>query len=166
MIIFLLCLKIFFARIVDVCLGTFRTICIVKGKREASAIIAFIEVFVWFMIAREALNTEVSSIFIPLAYAGGFATGTYLGLVLSNHIIGGTLTIHVISPMINQNHIKMLKKNGYGVSSFNTQDHKTMLIIEIDKKNLNELNTLIHEIDKNAFMIVDESKYVFNGFIK
>ena len=166
MVIALLCLKIFCARIIDVCMGTFRTVCIVKGKPITSAVIAFFEVLIWFMIAREALNTEVTSIFIPISYAGGFATGTCLGLFLSNRIIGGTLSINVISKIINQEHIKTLKKQGFGVSSIDTQDNKTMLIIEINRKRLKEINAIIQEMDDEAFITIHESKYVYNGFIK
>ena len=162
----LLCFKIFFARIVDVCMGTFRTVCIVKGKRVASTLIAFFEVLIWFMIAREALSTEVSSIFIPIAYAGGFATGTYLGLFLSNRIIGGTLTLSIISAIINKQHIKELKAHGYGVSSIKMEEHKTMLIMEINRKHLKEINTILHQMDPDVFIMIHETKYVYNGFIK
>ena len=44
--LFLLCVKIFFVRIIDVSLGTFRTIITVKGKAIYASIIGFIEVFV------------------------------------------------------------------------------------------------------------------------
>ena len=166
MSILLICLKIFFARIVDVGLGTFRTVCIVKGKRFTSTLIAFFEVLIWFLIAREALNSEVTSIFIPIAYAGGFATGTYLGIILSNRFISGQLTLNIISSNINDEHIKTLKSKGYGVSILKTQDEKKMLVMGIDKKNLKEAETLIKTMDENAFIIVNETKHLENGYIK
>ena len=66
-----LLLKIFFVRIVDVSLGTFRTILTVKGKRQYASMIGFIEVLIWFMIVREALNTDAGGIIIGIAYASG-----------------------------------------------------------------------------------------------
>ena len=85
----LLCLKIFLARIIDVSLGTVRTYFIVKGKRTIAAIIAFVEIFIWFYAAREALNTEITSIFIVISYAAGYATGTYLGTIINEMFISG-----------------------------------------------------------------------------
>lgn len=166
MMLFLTCLKIFFARLTDVCLGTFRTVNVVKGNRIAATLIAFVEVTIWFLVAKEALNSASDSWFIPLSYAGGFASGTYIGTFLSGKFIGGHLTLNVISSKINQDNINLIKEQGFGVSILNTQDDKSMLLIEIDKKHLKELKTLIKSIDKSAFIIANETKYVYNGYIK
>ena len=47
---FIICLKIFLARIVDVSLGTIRTVLVVKGKNLTPAIVAFFEVLIWFVV--------------------------------------------------------------------------------------------------------------------
>ncbi len=164
--VFLICLKIFFARMTDVCLGTFRTVNVVKGNKGMATLIAFIEVFIWYMVAKEALNPSIKSIFVPIAYAGGFATGTYLGMLLSARYIDGHLTVNVISSTINENDILTIKEHGFGVSMLNTHDNKTLLILEINKKHLKELRKLIKSIDENSFITVNETKYVHNGFIK
>ena len=57
----ILCIKIFFARIIDVTLGTVRTIYSVKGKTFTAGFIAFFEISIWFMVVREALNTEMTN---------------------------------------------------------------------------------------------------------
>ena len=62
-----LCFKIFFVRIIDVSLGTARTIIMVRGKGLIASIIGFFEVFVWFLIVREALNTTESGLFIAIS---------------------------------------------------------------------------------------------------
>lgn len=48
----LMCLKIFLARIIDVTLGTVRTVLVVRGRKNTAALIAFVEVLIWFLIAR------------------------------------------------------------------------------------------------------------------
>ena len=87
MTLFLLCLKIFFVRIIDVSLGTVRTLITVKGRTLLASMVGFIEVFVWFVIVKEALNTTETSLWIAIAYSLGFATGTYLGCYLSDRFI-------------------------------------------------------------------------------
>ena len=79
MALFILCIKVFFIRIVDVSLGTIRTIITVKDKRFLASLIGFIEVLVWFVVAKEAINTDDNSILIAISYSLGFATGTYIG---------------------------------------------------------------------------------------
>ena len=87
-----LCIKIFVVRILDVSLGTCRTVMVVKGKTLYATIIGFIEVFIWFLIVREALNTDVESIWIAISYSLGFATGTYLGGIISKKLIKSLFT--------------------------------------------------------------------------
>ena len=116
----LLCIKIFFARICDVTLGTLRTIFTVKGKTIIAGIIAFIEVFIWFLVAKEALNTDVSSIFIVISYAGGYATGTILGTFISKKFINSLISVEVITTKANKNNIAKIREEGFGVSVVNT----------------------------------------------
>ena len=79
MSIFFLCIKIFFVRIVDVTLGTLRTIITVKDKIFLASVIGFFEVLVWFLIAKEALDTASSSVLVGILYALVLACGTYNG---------------------------------------------------------------------------------------
>ena len=62
--ILLTCLEIFAARIIDVSLGTLRTVLFVKGKTIEPFIIAFFEVLVWYAVAKEALNTTGNTVLI------------------------------------------------------------------------------------------------------
>ena len=162
----LLCLEIFFARILDVSLGTIKTFYIVKEKKLTASIIAFFEVLIWFLIAREALNTNINSIIIPIVYSLGFASGTYIGILLSSKLIHGNLTVNVISSKIKKKEIDKLKSNGFGLTNIKVNRNKNYLIIEITKKDLNKLKSIITKLDENAFIIVNESKYTQNGFFK
>lgn len=167
--LFLLCLKIFCVRIIDVSLGTFRTIITVKGKAIYASLIGFIEIFVWFIIVREALNTDIDSIFIAISYSLGFATGTYIGSIISNKFIKSTFSFEIITSK--KNLADTLREEGYAVSVIdvkgkNENIDKYMLLLEINSTSLNELKTLIRNKDKNAFIIVTETKYVQNGHFK
>jgi len=128
--------------------------------------IAFIEVLIWFLIAREAITTELTSIFIPLAFAGGFATGTYIGLLLSNRFISGQYTINAVSAKITDKDIQEIKAAGFGISFLPMEDNKLFLIIQIDKKQLEEIKTILKSLDEDTFIMVNETKYVQNGYIK
>ena len=111
-----LCLKIFFVRILDVSMGTVRTIITVKGRRVLASMVGFIEVFIWFLIVREALNTTETSIWIAVSYSLGFATGTYIGSLLSDIFISGTLGLQIITSNDDQEMIRILRENGYAVT--------------------------------------------------
>lgn len=164
-----LCLKIFFVRIIDVSLGTIRTIMSVKNKTLTASLIGFVEVTIWFLVVREALNTDQESIFIVLSYAAGFATGTYIGGFISSRYIKGYLTVQVITEK--QDILSsILREKGYGVSIIDVKgrndDEKAMLWIQVNSSNLDTLKHLIKEYDEKAFVIINETKYIENGFIK
>ena len=168
---FFMCLKIFLARIIDVSIGTVRTVLVVKGNRLLGAILAFFEVFIWFFAAREALNT-IDSILIPIFYAGGFATGTYIGTLISNNYLDGLIGIQIITKSnLALKIIKEIRASGYGVSVIdlkNTQDNisKKMLLIQLNKKRLKDITKIVRRLDPNAFVIINETKYVQKGVIK
>lgn len=171
MYLFFLCVKIFFARIIDVTLGTIRTVYTVKGKTLFAGIIAFFELFIWFLVAKEALNTELQSIWIVISYAGGYATGTIIGTFISNTFINSLISVEVITTKATKENISKIRKEGYGVSIVETVDNfqnkkSNILFITLNSRNLAELKKIINEIDKEAFIVINESKVVHNGFIK
>ena len=167
----LLCLKVFSVRILDVSLGTMRTIVTVKGKTKTASLIGFIEVLIWFLIVREALNTDIESIWIAISYAGGYATGTLLGGILSNKLIKGNFGVQVILYKNDNAIVDTIRKEGYAVSVIDVKGQekdkeKYMLFIEIDKRRFEHLRNLIKELDEKAFIVVNETRMVQNGYFK
>lgn len=166
----ILCIKIFMVRIIDVSLGTLRTMITVKGKKVYASLIGFFEVLIWFLIVREALNTDSTSIFVAIAYAGGFATGTYIGGVLSSKFINGNLGLQVITEKAYPDMVERLREEGYAVTVMDVEgkdkNQKYMLFIEINKKSYEHIHRIIKDIDPMAFTVANESAYIQNGFIK
>ena len=139
-----LCIKVFFVRITDVTMGTFRTILTVKAKPIQASMIGFIEVLIWFLVVKEALNTDSNSIFVAISYAGGFATGTFLGGKLSQKFISGNSSLQVITK--NKKIIDVISGSGYGITVIDAKGYndakKYMLLIEVNNKNIGDEITL------------------------
>lgn len=172
--IFLLYLKIFLCRIVDVSMATLRTVMTVKGKNKIAATIAIVESLIWFLVIREALSFETSTfqetLSIALAYAAGFASGTYIGGALSKRI-SGNVEVQVVTSSKNNEMIKKIQEAGFAItvtSSEATQfsGEKYLLFAAIKNTKLDEFKKLIYELDEHAFIMVYEAKYLYNGFIK
>lgn len=165
------CLKIFAARIIDVSLGTIRTVFIVKGKTLEPFVIAFFEVLIWFIVAREALNTEGNMILIAISYAGGYATGTLIGSKLSRWLVKGVIGVQVVVKENSTKLIEILREKGYAVSVIELKNdydgkNKDMLYIGINNNKLKEVTKIIKDYDSSAFIVVNETKLVQNGLIK
>lgn len=165
-----LCLKIFFVRIADVSLGTVRTIMTVKGKNLVAALFGFVEVTIWFLIVKDALNSTSNSLWIVFAYAAGYATGTFIGGLISAKFIRGKLSVQVV---IHEEHaalIDVLRNHGYAVSVVSAKgfeaSNKLMLFLEIENIHLTDLEQLVKAYDNKAFIVVSETKYVQNGYFR
>ena len=164
-----LCIKIFCGRLVDVSLSTLQTMFLVKGKRKLATIFGFIDVFVWFLVVKEALNTNIQSIWIAFAYAGGFAAGTYLGSIISKLVIKGTVSVQVITKNKHNSVTDAIKIAGYSASivkckGIHDEDTNYMIYAQVNNKKLNEFKKLVTNTDKNAFITVTESKEILNGY--
>lgn len=171
MTLLFLCLKIFFARIIDVTLATLRTVYSVKGKTVLAGLIGFIEATIWFIVVKEALNTDIQSPFIVISYAGGFATGSILGTFVSKKFVNSLIKVEVITTKATPANVEKIRLEGFGVSVLDILDNnddvdKKMLIVTLNSKHLDELKRILRHIDRNAFVVVNESKIVQNGFIK
>lgn len=169
--LFFLCVKIFFARIMDVSIGTVRTMLMVKGKTLIMSILAFMEVFIWFIVAREALVSDIKSVFIPISYSLGYATGTLIGSFISNRFIKGIVGVQVVIEKKNTALLKAVRKHGYAVSIIDLKDDfqgnkREMMFFQINNRSLKKLISLIKKYDDKAFIVVSETKAVQNGFIK
>ncbi len=171
MAIALLCIKIFFVRILDVSLGTVRMIMIIRNAKLLASIIGFIEVLIWFLVVNEALTTDIKSIWIAVSYALGFAAGTYIGGSISDKFIKGNISVQAVLQEQDDSVVNAIREAGFAVSVVDVMgrdtDHKKyMLLIEINKHQFNQLRSLIKKLDPKAFITAKETTYVLNGFIK
>ena len=150
---------------IDVSLGTIRTMFIVKGNKIVASIIAFIEVLVWFYASRSIFQIEESGIIILLFYALGYGAGTFMGTIINEIFISGIYSIQVISSKINLNDINYIKRCGFGVTVLESIDNKKILFLEINKKRYKECIKLIKSLDKKSFIVVNDSKVAYNGYV-
>ena len=163
-----LCIKIFFVRIMDVSLGTVRTVMTVKGKNFIAALIGFVEITIWFLVVKDALNSSSNSLWITFSYAGGYAVGTYLGGFISKTFIRGKLGVQIVIHEEKANLVDALREHGYAVSVISAHgyegNNKLMLFMEIDNVQLDKLQEIVKKYDEKAFIVVNETKYVQNGY--
>lgn len=166
-----ICTKIFFARILDVTIGTFRQNVMLKGKMFLTSILAFLEVFIWFLVAREALTINIESILIPICYSAGYATGTLIGTYISKRLIKGEVCLQVVIESDSKKLLDILKEKGYGTSIVNLEtenkkEKKKMLFIEVNNKSLKKVENIINRYNPKAFIMISETKKSTGGTIK
>lgn len=169
MTVFILCLQIFLFRILDVSLGVMRTIVLVRRKTLLASMIGFVEVLIWFLIVRDALTSAEGGIFVALAYASGFAAGTFIGSMLSKKLIKTKINVQVITSSRDDNMVKIVRANGFPLTiihaagSGEKKTERYLLFIEINNYEFNRLKQLILSLDNKAFIFVNDLTNAVNG---
>jgi len=158
-------LLVFFARITDVTLGTIRIIFTSRGKRKIAPLLGFVEVFIWVSVISE-ITRGAHNIVAYLAYAAGFATGTYVGMLIEERLAIGTLVIRAILPQSHTGLIEELRAGGYGVTSVDAQGGKgpvKLVYTIVSRKDLPNVIGIIQAAYPKAFFTVEELRSVEQG---
>jgi uncharacterized protein YebE (UPF0316 family) len=85
------------ARIIDVSLDTIRMVSVVQGRRTFAAVLGFFEAAVYICAVAKVLLNMNQPVY-ALAYGLGFATGTYLGMLIEQRLAFGNQLIFLLTP--------------------------------------------------------------------
>lgn len=156
---------VFFARVVDVSLGTLRIIFTARGKKHLAPLLGFVEVFIWVSVIAE-ITKGAHNIAAYLAYAGGFAAGNYIGMWIEERLAIGNLVVRAILPENQTTLIDELRANGYGVTSVKGQGAKgpvKLVYTIVSRKDLPNVIETIHNTYPKTFFTVEELRSVEQG---
>lgn len=106
---------IFCARIVDVSIGTLRTICVVRGLRATAPILGFFEVLIW-VTAISGVFRHLDHWYNIIAYAAGFAAGNIVGIFIEEKLAIGLQAIRFFSASRSAAVAAGLRLAGYAVT--------------------------------------------------
>lgn len=109
-------LIIFTMRIGDVSLSTMRLLVMTRGERTRAAVLGFVEVLIWVTAAGAAIQNLTSPLHV-LGYAGGFATGNWVGIWLEERFPVGMATVQVYSRQVGTGVADALRRMNLGVTA-------------------------------------------------
>jgi uncharacterized protein YebE (UPF0316 family) len=161
----LLPLLIFFFRICDVSLGTIRVIFISKGLKYIAPVIGFFEVIIWLVAIGQVMN-NITNVASYIAYGGGFAAGTFIGMKVEEKISLGTVVVRVITPEDPAELIGYLRQRSFGVTIAEGEGSKgkvRIILSVIKRQNLDEVTRGIRQHLPRAFYSVEEVRSVAEG---
>ena len=88
-----------------------------------------------------------------------------MGTIINEIFISGIYSIQVISSNISLSDVNYIKRCGFGVTVLESVDNKKLLFLEINKKRYKECIRLIKSLDKKSFIVVNDSKVAYNGYV-
>lgn len=149
---------IFFGRICDVTLGTLRIIFVSKGEKFKAPIIGFFEVFIWVVIISQILS-RANDIVAYLSYAGGYAAGNYVGILIEKRIAFGIILCRVYTNKPGLKLVNLLSLKGFGATLIHgtgSVDEVDIIESVIDRKQLKKIVNIILEFDNQAFYVIED----------
>ncbi len=159
---------VFLARIVDVSLGTLRTVLIARGVRWLAPLIGFVEVLIWITVVAQIVR-QVGHWGTYIAYAAGFACGTWVGMLIEERIALGTALVRVI-PQIDADALAArLRSEGFGVTAVNAQGMQgpvQVLFTVVRRGDLRRVLDLVRSYNSRAFVTVEDVRDIRQGYLR
>ena len=162
-------LLIFLARIGDVSMETIRVIYISKGIKYLTPIIAFFEIVIW-LLAMEVVLGDLSNVANFLAYAFGFAMGTYVGLVIEERLSIGMVIMRIITTDdSNDAIVSFLESENHGITYLDatgSRGNVKMILTLVNRVDIPGITAHIRSTNPQAFFSIEDVRYVNQGVFR
>jgi uncharacterized protein YebE (UPF0316 family) len=162
---FLLPFLIFVSRILDVTIGTIRIVMVSKGQKIWAPLLGFFEILIW-LLAISRIFENLDNWACYFAYAAGFATGNYIGLIIEERLAMGIVKIQIITRKSAKELIRNLKNAGYGITHHDAKgsSEDVSIIYSIIKRNeIQKVENLVKATNPKAFYSIEDVKSVSHG---
>lgn len=158
-------LLIFTARICDVSLGTIRVIFVARGYRYLAPILGFFEISIWLLAIGQIMR-DLDNIVTYFAYAGGFASGTYIGMWLEDKLSIGTVLIRVVTKQDATALIARLKAEHIGVTTVNAMGGVgpvQIILTIVNRTSVPGVVALVKQFNPHAFYTIEDVRFATEG---
>ena len=158
---------VFMARIIDVSIGTIRVIFIMHGNRKLAPFLGFFESFIW-LVAISQIIQNVDNMVSYVAFAGGFATGTYVGILIEEKLALGNVLVRIITRKNANELIEYLTEKEIqftNVPAHGRYGPVNVLFTVIKRQHLNDTLVAIKQYNPNAFYTIEQIRGVSDAFL-
>lgn len=159
---------IFLAKIVEVSLTTMRMLYLNKGAKIHASTIGFFEVLIWIKVASIVLVGIEENPARMFIYALGFATGSYVGILIEERIGLGYSHLEIVTniedslPLISK--IRETGKAITVVDGEGKDGKKQILSMYVKRKEKDKILEIAKNINLSGVITVSEIQKVYGGF--
>jgi uncharacterized protein YebE (UPF0316 family) len=156
---------IFLARVIDVSMGTIRVIFISKGNRFYAPILGFFEILIW-LTAIQQIMQNLSNIACYFAYAGGFATGTFVGMKIEERLSIGKVILRVITGKNAQALVERLREEDILVTAMDAHgaDGPVMILFSvIQRQDVARVVGIVKQYNPTSFYTIEDVRFALEN---
>jgi uncharacterized protein YebE (UPF0316 family) len=161
-------LFVFVLRLIDVSAMTLRILMVMRGRKLIAWILGFFQALVFVVAIREVLS-DVSDWMVMIGYAGGFATGTVIGMRLEEWLAVGYGHVRITSARHGAALAEALRGSGYAVTEVSGRGRDgtvDMINCSVPRRQVSYVTATASRIDPDAFITVEDVRGVWHGFFR
>ncbi len=153
-------LLVFSVRIVDVSIGTLRTISVVQGRMALSVVLGFFEVLIWIAALSQVMVGVSDNPILMVAYAAGFAVGNAVGIRLERALALGAVVVRMITSLTEEDTdvVHALRHAGFRVTTFEGEGHDgpvNLIYVRCQRRQLSSLLKTVKKLRPKIFYTVE-----------
>jgi len=153
------------ARIADVSLQTLRILFVSRGNRILAPLLGFFEVLIWILVISQIMK-NLDNALCYIAYASGFAAGTWVGIVIEDRLAYGQRVLRVITQSNAVDLVRHLTRLGFGVTVMEAAGARGKVqVIDtvVRRADLPRVTKMVKRYQPKAFISVEDIRFVSEG---
>jgi uncharacterized protein YebE (UPF0316 family) len=157
---------IFGLRIVEMSLDTIRVLLVMRGRKGIAWVIGFCQ-SILFVLAITTVLSNLDNFLTALGYAGGFATGNVLGMVIEERLAIGYTHLRIISSRAGAGIAGALRDEGYAVTEISGRGKEGMVTLincSVRRKHVRKVERISRERDDAVFITAEDVRPIRRGF--
>lgn len=159
------CLLIMAARIGDVSLGTLRTVVMVQGRRGLAFVLAIAEILIWVFVVSAVITQIRDTPIYGVAYALGFALGTWIGMLWESRLALGRQAVRIIT-RLGPDMASVLRERGLVVTQFDGHGRDgpvQQLFLELPRRLARGVIAQARAVDPGCYVWIDDVRFASTG---
>ncbi|MBM3121292.1 MAG: DUF2179 domain-containing protein [Chloroflexi bacterium] len=157
---------IFGLRVADMTLDTLRVLFVLRGRKTLAWLLGFAQSAIW-VVAISSVLRHVDNLWNIVGYAGGFATGTVVGMLIEERLALGHGHVRVISPQRGAALAAAIRAAGYAVTELAGRGRDgtvAVLTCSVRRRDISRVTRQVHSLDPEAFVTVEDVRPLHRGF--
>jgi len=139
----------------------------VRGHKLLVPLIGFVEVLVWIVAIGHAIQ-HLDSVPHIIGYAGGFTTGTVVGLWIEEKLAIGIATMRIVTNRVGAGLASRLREAGCGVTEFAANGANgpvEVVFTVVPRRRVRNAIATVEAWDPDAFITIEEPREVRRGWL-
>ncbi len=159
--VWLVGVAIFVLRIIDVSMGTVRTIFVVEGRTKTAMVLGFFEVLIWVTAIAQVVGRFDDTPWLAPFYAGGFATGVGLGMLIERQLALKLYVVRILSSTHGRQIAETLRGEGHVLATFAGETNTgpvNLIYVSARGKRIRDVVDRARAVDPDLFYLVESAR--------